>query len=257
VELPHAEALHRELKDQGFALLTVTQDPGSEVLKMVDYNGITHPIVSDTDKVYDKYHAYDGKHYLIRSDGTILAAFSKLGISIPILRRELAKYGIQSPAPMKIAAMPKRQPVPGLNVSAVVQKDPVIWSAPTTPANGAVGNSKFSVNVSVTIAPGWYIYALSQKPGGPTPLAMTLPANQPFKLAGPITEPKPEVKFDPGFGMEVHHLKAAGSFVLPVTVLKAPPGKRMMVVEARYQACNSNICLPARTDRIEIPVLFK
>ena len=158
---------------------------------------------------------------------------------------------------MRIAAAPVRAAVPGLKVAAPPQKDPVVWSAPATPVTGAVANKQFSVNMTVTIAPGWYIYALSQKPGGPTPLEITVPANQPFKLAGSITEPKPEVKFDPSFGMEVHHLKAGGAFVLPVTVLKAPPGKRMMVVEARYQACNSNICLPAKTDRVEIPVVFK
>ena len=88
------------MKSKGFGLITVTSDQAPEVLTMVDYNGITHPIVSDTSdpatgKVYEKYHAYDGKHYLIASDGTILAAFSKIGISLPILQRELAKHGIQ------------------------------------------------------------------------------------------------------------------------------------------------------------------
>jgi phosphoglycolate phosphatase-like HAD superfamily hydrolase len=100
VELPHVERFYREMKSKGFGLITVTSDPAPEVLKMVEYNGITHPIVSDTTypatgKVYEKYHAYDGKHYLIGSDGTILAAFSKIGISLPILKRELAKHGIQ------------------------------------------------------------------------------------------------------------------------------------------------------------------
>jgi hypothetical protein len=66
---------------------------------MVDDNGITHPIVCDADdkkagSVYDMYHAYDGKHCLIGRDGTILAAFPKLGISLPILKRELARHGI-------------------------------------------------------------------------------------------------------------------------------------------------------------------
>ena len=88
------------MRSKGFGLITVTSDQAPEVLKMVDYNGITHPIVSDTadpatGKVYEKYHAYDGKHYLIASDGTILAAFSKIGISLPILQRELARHGIQ------------------------------------------------------------------------------------------------------------------------------------------------------------------
>ena len=99
MELPHVEQFYREFKSKAFGLITVTSDPAADVLKMVEYNGITHPIVSDTQdpetgKVYEKYHAYDGKHYLIRSDGTILAAFSKLGISLPVLERELAKHGI-------------------------------------------------------------------------------------------------------------------------------------------------------------------
>jgi phosphoglycolate phosphatase-like HAD superfamily hydrolase len=100
VELPHVEKFYREMKSKGFGLVTVTSDPAPEVLKMVEYNGITHPIVSDTAdaetrKVYDKYHAYDGKHYVLGSDGTILATFSKIGISLPILKQELAKHGIR------------------------------------------------------------------------------------------------------------------------------------------------------------------
>ena len=99
MELPHIEKFYRELKSQGVGLVTVTADQAAEVLPMVEYNGITHPIVCDADNpkndsVYARYHAYDGKHYLIGSDGTILAAFSKLGVSLPILKRELARHGI-------------------------------------------------------------------------------------------------------------------------------------------------------------------
>jgi peroxiredoxin len=100
VELPHVEKFYREAKGKGFGLITVTRDKAPDVLQMVDYNGITHPIVSDTadpatGKVFEKYRAYDGKHYLIGRDGTILAAFSKVGISLPILQAELAKHGIR------------------------------------------------------------------------------------------------------------------------------------------------------------------
>ena len=99
MELPHVEKFYRDARSRGFGLITVTSDQADGVLKMVDYNGITHPIVSDseetqTGKVYEKYHAYDGKHYLIGPDGTILAAFSKLGISLPVLKKELAKHGL-------------------------------------------------------------------------------------------------------------------------------------------------------------------
>ena len=99
MELPHIEKFYRDAKARGFGLITITSDPAADVLKMVEYHGITHPIVSDTrdpetGRVVERYHAYDGKHYLIRSDGTIVAAFSKLGISLPILKRELAKFGL-------------------------------------------------------------------------------------------------------------------------------------------------------------------
>jgi peroxiredoxin len=100
VELPHIEKFYREMKAKGFGLITVTADKAPDVLKMVEYNAVTHPIVSDTTdpatgKVYEKYHAYDGKHYLVGNDGTILAAFSKIGISMPILKAELAKHGVR------------------------------------------------------------------------------------------------------------------------------------------------------------------
>ena len=103
MELPHIEKLYRELNSSGFGLITVTADSLNTVTQLVEHNGITHPMVSDHDsssgaKVYDRYHAYDGKHYLIGSDGTILTAFSKIGISIPILRKELAKHGISVPS---------------------------------------------------------------------------------------------------------------------------------------------------------------
>ncbi len=100
MELPHIEKLYRGMKSKGFGLVTVTSDKEPGVLRMVEYNGITHPIVCDTaaaenGKVYEKYHAYDGKHYVIGGDGTILATFSKIGISLPILKQELARHGIR------------------------------------------------------------------------------------------------------------------------------------------------------------------
>ena len=103
MELPHIEKLYRELKSAGFGLVTVTNDPAPDVLKMVEHHQITHPIVSDTKdpktgQVFAKYHAYDGKHYLIDSTGTIVKAYSKLGISIPILKQDLMRFGVDTVA---------------------------------------------------------------------------------------------------------------------------------------------------------------
>jgi len=248
VELPHAEKLYRELKSQGFALLTVTQDPAADVLKMVEYNGITHPIVSDsreaaTGSVYDKYHAYDGKHYIIGSDGTILAAFSKLGVSLPILRKALAKYGVESVDGSLIEAPP-----------AQAAHQHVVWTGTATPTATSPGG-KLSVTLAATMDPGWHIYAITQRSGGPTPLRLLVGEGQPFSLAGDIKSPAPEVKFDPNFGIEVQTLDSRAEFVLPIAVTAgAAAGKHTLKVEARYQACKASICLPIQTDAVELPV---
>ena len=109
VEMPHAEQLYRELKDQGLALITVTFDDMESVRRLVEHNGVTHPILSDASgvldesgfgfvsmpQVYQDYNAYDGKHYIIDPEGRIAGAISKYGISIPMIREELKKFGIE------------------------------------------------------------------------------------------------------------------------------------------------------------------
>ena len=108
VEMPHAEQLYRELKDQGLAVITVTFDDMESVRRLVEYNGVTHPILPDPSgvldesgfgyvsmpQVYQDYNAYDGKHYIIDPEGKVAGAISKYGISIPMIREELKKFGI-------------------------------------------------------------------------------------------------------------------------------------------------------------------
>jgi hypothetical protein len=252
VELPHAEKLYRELKSQGFALLTVTSDPAPEVLKMVEHHGITHPIVSDskdpaTGLVFEKYHAYDGKHYLIGSNGKILAVFSKLGVSIPILRRELARHGIGSAdGPAVMSPTPAAAPQDG--------GLPVVWKA-TPAASSLRAGGTVRVTLSVAIATGWHIYAMTQGPGGPTPLGIEVPKGQPFTLAGKIQAPPPDVTFDQNFRIDVAQHEGSARFVLPVAVApSAAAGKTSMSVSARYQACNASICLPPETVTLRVPV---
>ncbi len=108
VEMPHIEQLYRELRDQGLAVITVTFDDMESVRRLVRYNGVTHPILSDPSgvldesgfgfeslpQVYQDYNAYDGKHYIVDPQGRIAGAISKYGISIPMIREELKKFGI-------------------------------------------------------------------------------------------------------------------------------------------------------------------
>ena len=60
-------------------MVTVTFDDMESVRRLVEYNGVTHPILPDPSgvldesgfgylslpQVYQDYNAYDGKHYII------------------------------------------------------------------------------------------------------------------------------------------------------------------------------------------------
>ncbi len=83
-------------------------DDMKSVRRLVEYNGVTHPILPDPSgvldesgfgylslpQVYQDYNAYDGKHYIIDPEGKVAGAISKYGISIPMIREELKKFGI-------------------------------------------------------------------------------------------------------------------------------------------------------------------
>jgi hypothetical protein len=252
VELPHIEHFYREMKAQGFGLLTVTKDKAPEVLKMVEYNGITHPIVSDTTdpatgQVFEKYRAYDGKHYLIDSDGRIVATFSKLGISLPVLKRVLARHGIGAAA----------SPAPSAGASAAEARLPVAWKAAARPATAAAG-ATIAVRLSAAVEPGWRVYATTQTGAGPEPLVVSVPRNPLFAMAGPVKSPAPLVKFDPNFGADVAWHEDQADFDLPVSIAAAATrGSHTLVVVAKYQTCNAVVCLPPQTATLKIPVIVR
>jgi thiol:disulfide interchange protein DsbD len=242
---------------------------------MVEYNGITHPIVSDSAGVFEKYHAYDGKHYLIASDGRIVATFSKLGISLPVLQKVLAKHGIDAssavagskdPASMASGAASMASGASSMASGATSMASsaasaartearvPVAWKAAARPTTAAVGGA-IAVTVSATVEPGWRIYATSQTGSGPEPLAVSIARGPVFAMTGPVKSPTPSVKFDPNFGVDVASHEDRADFELPVAVAQAAkPGSHTLVVEARYQTCNAVVCLPPQTEVLKIPL---
>src|SRR5579884_2423107 len=88
------------------------------------------------------------------------------------------------------------------NALPVAAQTPVHWSA-RAPAGVRHAGATVRVRLTATIDPDWHVYSLTQKPGGPTPLRITVPAGQPFTLGGTVTGPTPHVEFDPNFSMQV------------------------------------------------------
>jgi len=111
------------------------------------------------------------------------------------------------------------------------------------------------VSVKSAIEDGWHVYSLTQKPGGPTPLSMTVLPSPPFAIAGNVTGPVPDTAFDENFGIATETYDAPGVFVVPIKVdASALPGPHALQVKIRSQACSDKMCLPAKTTTIDVPM---
>jgi hypothetical protein len=135
--------------------------------------------------------------------------------------------------------------------------DPVKWALEIPAGRSIRRGETLQVRLTLTLEPDWYIYALSQGPGGPIPMSVSLPAGSAFGLSGKIEEPEPLVGFDSTFNVKTrtHGGRATFSFTLPVRVKSdAPPGPNALSVEVEYQACTKTLCLRPATAVVTLPV---
>jgi cytochrome c biogenesis DsbD-like protein len=109
------------------------------------------------------------------------------------------------------------------------------------------------ITVQADIAKGWHIYSLTQKAGGPIPLRLDLVGAADVVVRGLINAPKPERTFDRNFGIETELYSGSPRFTIPVGVPgRSLTGVRKFQVAARYQVCSDKLCLPPRTDKIDV-----
>src|SRR5262249_27210706 len=129
--------------------------------------------------------------------------------------------------------------------------NPVAWSLKIV--NATVTNGALTAELTAKIEEGWHLYSLTPIANGPKPTRITLPATQAFELAGEIEAPDPFVGTDPNFGIEVEYYEESVTFKLPLK-RRAGPGGEKLLVEARYQTCTSQLCLPPKTVKLEAEV---
>jgi hypothetical protein len=107
--------------------------------------------------------------------------------------------------------------------------------------------------VEADIAKGWHIYSLTQKSGGPIPLRLELVGAADVVIRGLIKAPKPDRRFDKNFGIETELYSGSPRFTIPVGVAaRSLTGVRKFQVAARYQVCSDKLCLPPRTDKLDV-----
>jgi DsbC/DsbD-like thiol-disulfide interchange protein len=108
------------------------------------------------------------------------------------------------------------------------------------------------VTLAAEIAKGWHIYSLSQKPGGPIPLSIRLVDSSDAVIRGLIKAPRPERQFDKNFGIETELYSGSPQFTLELGARRPTRGIQDVLLGARYQVCSETLCLPPRTDKLEV-----
>jgi cytochrome c biogenesis DsbD-like protein len=131
---------------------------------------------------------------------------------------------------------------------------PVKWSVVggSSPREVVSGRT-VPLMLEAEIAKGWHMYSLTQKPGGPIPLRLQLVGGADVLVRGIIRAPKPDRVFDKNFGIETEFYSGNARFAIPVGVPgRTLTGVRKFQVAARFQVCSETLCLPPRTDKLDV-----
>ncbi len=103
------------------------------------------------------------------------------------------------------------------------------------------------LEITTEIEPGWYIYSITQKPGGPKPTKIELAASQQYELAGKFVA-NPAAKVDqepdiwPGLPIEKHSGKV--TWTAPLKLASGVAAKDVVVQgKVVAQACDPESCV--------------
>jgi DsbC/DsbD-like thiol-disulfide interchange protein len=133
---------------------------------------------------------------------------------------------------------------------------PVKWSIALEPASGqAAAGGRLTAVVSVAIDEGWHVYAPDEANVGPRPVELTVVKNPVFTAAGKLEAPEPSREMDEAFGQITASYADSATFRLPVAVAAdAAAGTHALEIDVSFQACDGNICLPAKAVRVKTTV---
>ena len=128
----------------------------------------------------------------------------------------------------------------------------VSWSV--QPAT-AKQSEPLKLTLAGTVVAGWHVYALKQLPGGPTPLLVTLEANNVATAAGAPAGSPAKTVHDPAFDLDTQFYADAFTLTVPVRLKPhLPAGPQQVPVSVRFQTCNGRICQPPHTVHLSAAV---
>jgi DsbC/DsbD-like thiol-disulfide interchange protein len=145
---------------------------------------------------------------------------------------------------------------PGVALAQQGPPQPVRWSLALDPAHGQVAaGGKLTAVVTAKIDDGWHVYAPDEGNVGPRPVELTVVKNPVFTAAGGFDAPEPEREMDQAFGQITASYADEATFRLPVAVAaEASAGPHVIEIDVSFQACDGNVCLPAKAVRVKTTV---
>ncbi|RYE30416.1 MAG: sugar transporter [Sphingobacteriaceae bacterium] len=124
---------------------------------------------------------------------------------------------------------------------------PVKWSY----AAKKTSKTEAVLLLKATIDNGWHIYSTQQKEGGPQKTEFTFTPSKEYTLNGALAEPKPMVKYDNSFKMNVLSLEKSVIFQQKIKLKKDQTDIKGKV---EFMVCNDKQCLPPDEIAFSIPV---
>jgi thiol:disulfide interchange protein DsbD len=134
-----------------------------------------------------------------------------------------------------------------IGASAQIE-NPVTWSY----AAKKINKTEAVIFLKATIEDGWHIYSQTVKPGGPVKTSITFSPSKEYVKVGSTLEPKPIVKFEKVFDMNVSYFENQVIFQQKVKLLK---GTAVVKGKVEFMACNDRKCLPP--DEVSFSVQVK
>lgn len=133
-----------------------------------------------------------------------------------------------------------------LTVSSQILK-PVKWAYSAK----KISKTDAVVAIRATIDNGWHIYSQNIAEGGPIKTTFTFAPAKTFKLNGKTAEPKPVVKFEKTFDMNVSYFEKSVTFTQKIKLTGA---SAVVKGSVEFMVCDDSQCLPPETVEFSVNV---
>jgi hypothetical protein len=114
------------------------------------------------------------------------------------------------------------------------------------------GKDLRTILIRATIDSGWHIYSVDQQPGGPERTSIEFAPTDQFVLDGALSQPRPLLKFDKTFHMQVSYFENTAIFKQQIKLTKA---KAVVRGTIHFMTCNDQKCLAP--EDVELAICIK